>query len=248
MSSSTLKALKELADKVKGEAMKEEFGRTVILNLVPTSFRLSINVDNDADESILLVGWVRLEHEESVKLATDEEFNKLEGVLRLIEQKSEETEDAKPIGWMTYVPEFSSDLDFHKATYQLDIRIPRRRFELLVSTVSQGRMPSGISINVQGMSYDWQPDGSGKIWDNKKCPQLPIRSLSIGAPLIGRDPRDFLDDRNEEDSMPPSRAQINELISNLQELKSALKSVPWKLTCILILVGVLFGTYLWRFG
>ncbi len=170
MSSSTLKALKELADKVKGEAMKEEFGRTVILNLVPISFRLSVNVDNDDDERILLVGGVRLEHEESVKLATDEEFNKLEGVLRLIEQKSEETEDAKPIGWMTYVPEFSSDLDFHKATYQLDIRIPRLRFELLVSTVSQGRMLLGISINVQGMSYDYATLAISSMTETKKIP------------------------------------------------------------------------------
>src|SRR5918995_149975 len=115
---------------------------------------------------------------------------------------------------MSYCPE-SSGIDYHhNASYQLDVHIPRQRLRALIEPVSQRRIPSQISVEIgdtQGMKYDWQPDGSAKIWDNKNSSQIPIKAVSFMIPLIGGDPYDFLDDRSIEDGMPPSYAQLNQI-------------------------------------
>jgi hypothetical protein len=101
------------------------------LTLVPTTFsRLVVSVEKETN-AIVLVRQARLQRRESVKLATEEDFNEMVGVLRLIEQVGEEPENDKPIGWMSYVGEFHDDLSHEKACYQLDVKIPRRRFNAL---------------------------------------------------------------------------------------------------------------------
>jgi hypothetical protein len=185
-----------------------------ILNLVPTSFGLNVTVDSEYGERIILGGKVRLHREESVQLASDEDFNNLEGVLRLIEHEGEESEKNKALGWMQYVSEFRGDFDYQKATYQIDVQIPRRRLELLLAAVSQGRLPSQIWVYVVGMTYG----GGGLVWDNKNCPRLQIESIDLRIPLIGGDPHDFLDERTAEDTMSPTRAQLDELLTKVNRI------------------------------
>lgn len=217
------------------------------LDLVPTSFRLLVNVDGEEADRIVMLGELRLNRRESVKLATGEDFDKLDGVLRLIKQDGEELDGEKPIGWLYYCGEISDDLSHHKASYQIDVQVPGRRFEALLTAVSQGRLPSYISIESEGMTYDWQPDGSGKIWDNKTSPQIPITSLCFITPLIGGDPHDFLDDRPAEEGMPPSRAQLNHVIFSLNELKNKLDSVQNHSFWLVILVVILLASLIWRY-
>jgi hypothetical protein len=90
------------------------------------------------------------------------------------------------------------------------------------------------------MIYDWQPDGSGKVWDNKTSPQLPIKSILFITPLIGGDPHDSLDDRSPEDGMPPLRAQLNQLTSVLNQLRH-------ELFWLVILLVVMLAVLLWRY-
>ncbi len=229
--------------------MTDVIGRTVILDLVPTTIRLLVDVEKGEDEKIVLVGEMKLKSRESMKLSTEEDFEKLEGIFRLVDT-GEKDDDDKPIGVFYYCKESESLLEgYHiRASYTLDVQIPRRRFDALLAAVSQGRLPSGISIKVAGMSYDWQPDGSGKIWDNKSAPQLPIASIKFYVPIIGGDPHDLLDARNAEDSVRPSRAQINQVASSLDELKGALQSMHRTLVWIMILMVLLFVTYMSRFG
>lgn len=193
------------------------------------------------------MGQARLQRRESVKLATEEDFNEMVGVLRLIEQEGEEPANDKPIGWMSYVGEFHDDLSHEKACYQLDVKIPRRRFNALMVAVNQGKLPSQISVETEGMIYDWQPDGSGKVWDNKTSPQIPIVSIWFITPLIGGDPRDFLDDRSPEDGMPPSRAQLNQVTFVLNELKTKFESVHSELYWVVILLVAMLAVLLWRY-
>lgn len=218
---------------------------TTILNVVPTAFRLLVNVEKGEEARLVLLGQTRLKHRESVKLATEEDFDKLDGVLRLVEQEGEEpiNENENPIGWLYYTPEIDG-VDFHhKAAYTVDVKLPRPRFEALLTAVNQGRLPSEISITTEGMSYDWQPDGSGKIWDNMSTPQVPIKAMFFIVPLVGPDPLDFLDNRNAEDTMPPSRAQLNQVISDLAQLRRKLESMTW----LLILLAFFLAAIIWHY-
>ena len=180
-------------------------------------------------------------------MATEEDFNKLDGFLRLVEQESEETTDENPIGWLSYTEEYKGIEEYLKASYTVNVNLPKRRFEALLTAVNKGRLPSEISITTEGMSYDWQPDGSGKIWDNKTTPQIPIKSMDFIVPLVGRDPLDFLDDRNEEDGMAPSRAQLNQVTTVLNELGNRLDSMHRKLFWLVILMVVMLAVLLWRY-
>lgn len=182
--------------------------KTTILTLVPTAFRLLVNVEKEEEDRLVLLGETRLKRRESVKLTTEEDFDKLDGVLRLVEQEGEE-EDENSIGRLSYTKEFKGALDYLKASYTVDVKLPKRRFEALLTVVNQGRLPSEISITTEGMTYDWQPDGSGKIWDNKNTPRIPIKSIYFIVPLVGRDPLDFLDDETKKrECHPPAHNLI----------------------------------------
>jgi hypothetical protein len=98
-----------------------------------------------------------------------------------------------------------------------------------------GRLPSEISISVAGMTFDWQPDGSGKVWDNKTSPQLQITAISFITPLIGGDPHDFLDERTEEDTILPTRAQVNELLASINRIRGNSNELVICLFVIIIL-------------
>jgi hypothetical protein len=60
------------------------------IHFVSKSFRLYVNVDKGDDEKVVLLGDISLERHESVKVMTGEDFNQLDGVLRLIEDSAEE--------------------------------------------------------------------------------------------------------------------------------------------------------------
>jgi hypothetical protein len=141
--------------------------------------------------------------------------------------------------FLYYCKESESIDMYHKASYTLDAKIPRRRFDALLAAVSQGRLPSEISITVGGMTYDWQPDGSGKKWDNKSSPELPVESISFYIPLIGGDPHDFLDDRTIDDSTAPTRAQFNALMEKINYVAKE------TVICLIIVIGLL-AVLVWR--
>jgi len=96
----------------------------IILNLVPTSFRLYVNADKDDHEEIVLLGEIKLKGRESVKLTTDEDFEKLEGILRLVDSGPEGPKDDKPIGWLTYCEKLETIDAYHAASYTLHVKIP----------------------------------------------------------------------------------------------------------------------------
>ena len=224
--------------------MESMLGRKAHLNLVPTTFRWFVNA---APEEIILLGELRLGRGESVKLATEENFNDLEGTLRLVEQEDKPLEENAPIGQMYYVEKYDDVLSSHKTNYTVDVKISRRRLEPLLAAVNLGRLPSHISIDVEGMTYDWQPDGSGKIWDNKTSPYLPIKSMYFITPLIGGDPHDCFDDRSPEDGMPPSRAQLNQVTAILKQIENKLESVTNRISWLIFFLAILMFAFIWRY-
>jgi hypothetical protein len=77
--------------------MTDELGRTVILYLVPTSIRLLMNVDKDDEAQSVLLGGLKLKRRESVKLSTEEDFEKLEGSFRFVDAGDKDADDDKRI-------------------------------------------------------------------------------------------------------------------------------------------------------
>jgi hypothetical protein len=83
----------------------------------------------------------------------------------------------------------------------------------------QAWMPSEISLEIEGMHYDWQPDGSGKKWDNRNNPHVKINSVRLLVPLSAIDVQPGIDVEPFAPNRSPTRVQIQELTSTLQHLE-----------------------------
>jgi hypothetical protein len=56
----------------------------------------------------------------------------------------------------------------------VEVRVPKQQFEELLSASKHGRISSEISVDVEGLEYDWRPDGRGKKWQNKSSGPLLV--------------------------------------------------------------------------
>lgn len=66
-----------------------------------------------------------------------------------------------------------------------DANISTEAFERVIELVQAGRVPHSLTIEVEGLDYDWRPDGSGKVWDNKEYPIVPLTNVSFDVPVAG---------------------------------------------------------------
>jgi hypothetical protein len=220
-------------------------GNLPYLKVVPTSFRLCVIAGEEQEFNVRLLGNIKPASKEKVTLSTEENFEELEGNLSIFEMSSEEQKEYEVIGSMEYIGEYDRYDMYHAATYTVYIYLPKSRFDLLLAAISRGQKPSEIMINIEegGMQYDAKWTGTGKVWDNKASPELRIKSVTINTPLIGVDPFDYLDDRQPEDGVPPSKAQLNDLTASLAELKTL---VHTRLNWLLILLASLLGIMAYR--
>ena len=66
-----------------------------------------------------------------------------------------------------------------------DAHIPADAFERILGLVQAGRVPNSVTVEVQRLDYDWRPDGSGKVWDNRANPIVPVTNISFDVPVAG---------------------------------------------------------------
>lgn len=66
-----------------------------------------------------------------------------------------------------------------------DAHVPAEAFDRIFGLVQAGRVPNTLTVEVQSFDYDWRPDGSGKVWDNRANPIVPITNVSFEAPVAG---------------------------------------------------------------
>ena len=125
------------------------------------------------------------------------------------------------------------------ASYIVEILLFDTQLNELLAAARCGRAPSRISVDVEGMEYDWQPDGSGKKWDNKASPHLRIVSARFTVPVVSPVTSNELERDPAEKIMPPTRLQLDQLSQRVDKLiaetKVGLRSLMWAA----IVVGVL---------
>lgn len=90
-------------------------------------------------------------------------------------QERQGTPDQPIIGQMHYFDGPSAILS--------DANIPSEAFNRVLELVQAGRLPQSLTIEVQSMTHDWRPDGSGKVWDNRVNPIVPITKVGLEVPI-----------------------------------------------------------------
>lgn len=64
-----------------------------------------------------------------------------------------------------------------------DAYVDLETFNRIFSLVQAGRPPQSLTVEVENLTYDWRPDGTGKVWDNRASPIIPITSFSFDVPV-----------------------------------------------------------------
>ncbi len=94
------------------------------------------------------------------------------------------------------------------------------------------------------MEYDWQPDGSGKKWDNQASPMLPITSARFAFPLVVKPDEDDPDWQEQAATLPPTRTHFFHLQKQITQVESAVTKVFW----VMVVVAALFAFAFFRRG
>jgi hypothetical protein len=222
-------------------------GKTVIISFEATDANLYLYPDEQPRLSYRVqLARIRPHRasRESIQLSTEEKFEDVNSYINVFTETAElkSKDDRKCIGHITYVPAFDDRYgpDSTPACCDARLFVPKITFDELLATARLGRLPSSIWIEVEGMEYDWQPDGSGKKWDNKAFPELNIISINFSLPLIAQVTNNNIDQHPFDQVLPPTRSQFNDLSEKLDriaiETRRGLRTLIW----VVLLVGAIF--------
>lgn len=189
-----------------------------------------------------------------IRLSTGEKFNELDGTVTFQlgsppadwpTLKARHTplggeKEMAIIGTLTYSEKYEGDLGSEPASYSVEVFIDPSQFDQLVRSARQGKLPAYISIDVvgEGIKYGWEPDGSGKEWDNKARPQLPVVWVGFGV-ILAADASDVEEEpqpgQPSLEDLPPTRAQVAQLMAKVSQLPMKLFWIGAALVLALIL-------------
>jgi hypothetical protein len=211
-----------------------------IIEFEAISADLSVSVGEFEKKHPILSFRVQLIQGESMKLSSDEKFEDLDGRVTVFPDIGELQENQNAFGTLHYFAAHDDDFHPFPPSFIIQATIPASQFDELLSAAKLGRIPSEISVDIEGMEHDWQPDGSGKKWDNKASPRLPVNSVRFSVPLTPYAEEDGSERRPSENSMPAIRLQADQLMQRLDshssEISKTLKHVFW---AVVILGGLL---------
>jgi hypothetical protein len=128
---------------------------------------------------------VDLEPGEDVRTPDKRSLRDAEWTLSLLEAESynESAAAEGAIGYLAHFEEHSSVDDYSPEACHISVAVKRALFEPLLAALQMGRVPDWASIRVKGMTYGWEPDGSGKEWDVREAKHVPVLELSLRLPV-----------------------------------------------------------------
>jgi hypothetical protein len=103
-----------------------------------------------------------------------------------------------------------------------------------------------MHIEVEGMEYDWRPDGRGKKWDNKASQHLKITSFDFTLPLFLPVSTDEVRRSPSEEGMSPTRAQFDQLVERIDRRAAETNERLTRLYWLAIIIGLFFGWSSWH--
>lgn len=97
---------------------------------------------------------------------------------------SEEAKAQQAVGLLCHSPEYQSDSDYLAEACFALVAVDQTTFQTVYETLRTGKLPSFISVSVRGLTYDWKPDGSTKVWNVDADKNLYIADISITDTLV----------------------------------------------------------------
>ena len=127
------------------------------------------------------------------------------------------------------------------AGFGAELYLPEPVLRDLFDLAKAGRTPTHLGLIVgivpDGMRFGWEPDGSGKDWDNAKTPQLPVIQANFVYPVL----------TPEEDKEVPEPFQEPAPPSPLPpDLRPLLMQISQRLVWVIWLLVFVVAAVIWR--
>ncbi|MGH9890899.1 MAG: hypothetical protein ACREA0_02720 [bacterium] len=141
------------------------------------------------------------------------------------------------IGYLSHGPESTCELE----GCHIEAHIHRETFTSLLETLQAGRMPDWVNVKVKGLTYGWEPDGTGKVWDISANANVPVLELTVRIPLAAAPVLTTSEGEDEHVShFPATSAHVKALGDNLLSvMKDQHRSVKMLAALVLVLLLVL---------
>ena len=141
--------------------------------------------------------------------------------------------EKKALGNLCYFDEITESIwgdNFRPECCDILVALEPGNFAALLNAIQAGRFPFRLSVTVRGLKYTGAPDGSGKAWDVKANPVVPVTKLSFSVRFTALDIDSFSDSEQleETDHLPASSADIRALQQFLGEHIALLRLLVWK--------------------
>jgi len=167
-----------------------------------------------------------------VDLTTEEkEFSNLAGTVAFEEADGKEPCEGFVKDALTYWKAINDSLDPQPASWLATIHMPSKDLQRLLKTIADSLPLRSVNIDADGLEFGWEPDGSGKKWDNAATPALAIKGyrLFFGSP----EKQEILPD--------PPEPEIQTDLWMLTEAREARKSISYLTYAVIGLIVVLFN-------
>lgn len=207
----------------------------VIIDFTAHGARLNVeeSIDEHASRSIAL--RLQLERRERILLPDNRRLKDVQWSMYLVEttETVENAEEQKALGTLWHFDESANILgdNFLPESCYINAVLKPANFSALLNAIqTAGRFPFRLSVMVRGLKYSGTLDGSGKVWDVKANPQVPVTKLSFGVRLTALDIDSSSDSEQleETDQLPASSADIRALQQYLGEHIALLRLLVWK--------------------
>jgi hypothetical protein len=184
------------------------------------------------------ISWTcALDFEDKVRLATGESLqrglqsreNDISGYVHMSTQPRE-LRRKSVLGVLAYLKPAEGTnwgLPARPALFSLEIQVKPELFEKLLGLAAQKQLPE-VSVNIpsseNGLKMGWEPDGSGREWNNKEHQLLEVNAFKLSFP--------FIQEKEEAEAAPPSPDPLTPIYGVLASIKL---NQTWMLLGILAL-------------
>ena len=216
-----------------------------LVSFRPTKARLIIE---DSKSSILVMKVV-VNGDDSVKLATGDRLEELNGVLRIRSKDNGTRNGANDLGSLIYIAEAEGG-EPSPAKFQINIAMASTKFDTLMRVALSGRLPTKFFIDAgarisrnepPGMTYEVRGGKRTKFWDTLDHRTLLISNFSFILPIDVPEPH-AAEPVSPQVVVPEAsmatNAQVAELIDDLLVFRGETRHTLFALMCILGLIAV----------
>lgn len=139
------------------------------------------------------------------------------------------------IGLLKYMPECQSPDDHSPEGCHVSVALKPEAFGTLLSALQDGRLPKAIHIEVKGLKWGREPDGSSVVWNVEVADLLPIVEVQFNVPLSAELQRPIPSDPWE---IPAVSDQHPSTTHDIKSLERTLVSVLQRLETRLTRIGI----------